>query len=208
MKKRISLILCVIFVMALLLPGCGGSDTIVGEWVGNIDYSKLMNGYMTAVGIGDYVSVNGLDVEMHMTFGEDGAYSMEISKASLESMMVQFMEQAKPGMRRMMEDMLAGTGTSLDDYLALSGMDFDSLMDQSLAESMDTSALELTVSGKYMVDGDVLYITDIVSEEPSENSEALNIELDGDTLSITGGEMPEEMQEIGDMLFPMVLTRK
>lgn len=185
----------------------GTRESIVGVWVGSIDMADALNEIMVANDLGDYMVFSGVVLDLTMTFTADGVCTMEVDPDSAEAAMDTLYDQMKSGMIKMLEDLLEAyeIDMTVEDYLAASGYTIDSLMEDSLGDTLTVDTLlDIGSDGYYTVDGSLLYLSTKQNDEMDEEEANPFTIVDG-VLSISVSE--EDSGDYTDMIFPLVLTR-
>ncbi len=96
---------------------------------------------------------------------------------------------------------------SVEDALAASGMDIDSMMDSMLSPEMITASLgEATESGSFVAKDGKLYFLDEGETKPGDDSAAMPYTLSGSKLTL---DKPSS-GDVGDLaeFFPMEFAKK
>lgn len=186
----------------------GKELTLVGEWVGTVDMSNMLN---EAIAGGDptmaqYCDFTDICFDLRMEFTEDGACTLYVDGDSAVKMAEIMKEQLVDFLYAYMGAMIeeSGLDMSVDDLLAMQGYTLDSFLDESFnVEQLASTFTDIYESGNYVAEDGLLYISDSLS------ADAMSVipnpyELDGDTLTIqgTGDESAEEA-----FMYPLVLHR-
>lgn len=183
-----------------------GTALIAGTWSTQYDMSSMLNDSINASdpGMAAYFDFHDLYITIEFYLGADGTASLSVTEDSVEPMLDEVKDQMVDGIKNMLTELLQAQGLDMtaDDYLAVSGMDLDALIDQSMNLDPDTLA-NLSYSGEYIVDGNKLFLME-TGEEPDPDSYLLYT-LTGDSLYVEAG--TEADTEVGKQLFPLTLTR-
>ena len=212
MKKILSLVLIGAMLLTALLSftGCGSdADKILGTWETTWDMSDMLAKEVAGEEIAQYMQIKDFAVVMRFTFNEDGTYKMEVSeesiKAAFETLKGQFVE----GMTAYMEDMLADSGLnmSVEEALALSGIDMDAIIEESFTEDMlDDVVDEFVSDGEYEVKDGKLYTFD--KGESLDENEYIRYELSGKELIFSELVSDEDdSAEAAEYLLPLTLKK-
>lgn len=209
MKKILSLALSALLLVALL-AGCGGGTAekgIAGSWAADVDMTEYLNAALSAEeDLGKYLTLDSFTIKLLADFNEDGTYSMKGDPDSAKAAMDGLKEQTKAAVTAYMEDMIKeqGLDMSLDELLEASGMSMDDLVDQmDQAYSTEDLLGDLTMEGKYLYEEGKLALSDSLDEE-ADLSTYEAVELDGDTLTLTGG---DDADSDFAGLYPVVFER-
>lgn len=213
MKKIVSLALVLVMVVAMF-AGCAASATdqekLVGTWKGELDMTEaIMEQASEAL---EGLELDSFKVTVVFTFKQDGTYTMNLDKASVEAAFENMVGSLEGFMTEMMEGMAQEAGMSLEDLLAMSGMTMDDMM-AMVTESLEEQDLvgelieDSKSEGKYKADGGKLFLSDGLDYEIDENVyDTYN--LDGDVLTLTntfGGDAEDE--DLIRSLYPIVLKK-
>lgn len=156
MKRFASLILVLAMVLCLL-AGCGNkeADALVGTWKADVDMTELISSQMGA-DVSQYITLDSVIFTMVLQFNEDGTFSSELDKASVETALNGVLQNVKDGTIAMLEAEIAGMGLEMtvEEMLAASGMDLDTLMAEmeaqmNLAGLTDQITAEAAGNGKF-----------------------------------------------------------
>ena len=205
MKKFLALVLAAVMLVGVL-AACGGSkDTVVsgdgieGKWSATLDMTKMLNEQMDTAGLGEFMQFSDFDLVLAMELKGDGTYTLKVDKDALAGSMESVKGQMKEGMTKYFADLMPGV--DVDEALGLMGMDMDSLLDQSL--DLDAMADSLDLAGQYKAEDGKLYLSNDVSEAPSDNY--LSCALDGNTLKLDAGNTAPDASLAG--MLPFVFER-
>ena len=181
------------------------ADLIVGKWSTKLDFGNLLAMSMGDVN-GQYFNDLKFEIALDMEFDKDGKAAMSVDEDAITSSFETLKNDLKVGMKKMLEDIAAAYGITVEDMAAAEGFsDIDSYLDASLAQLTVDSILGgmdvVNADGTYEIDGGNLYIlTD--GEEKSEDN-CIVFEVDEETLKF---DMPEDMKaETGDDVTMSVL---
>ena len=168
MKKLLSVVLTVALVLSFtLIAGCfdKAEKAFYGDWEAEID---LSDSFAEALGdAGDEVAEAfknaKLATKLNMSFKEDGTFSTEIDEDALVESFKSNKDTFAEYFTAYFEQLLEGSGVSVEDALASQGMSLDSLIDNALDEgvaAMKESLSDTSQSGKFKVDGNKLYLAE------------------------------------------------
>ena len=212
MKKILSLVLIGAMLLTALLSftGCGSdADKILGTWETTWDMSDMLAKEVAGEEIAQYMQIKDFAVVMRFTFNEDGTYKMEVSEESLKAAFETLKGQFVEGMTAYMEDMLADSGLnmSVEEALALSGIDMDAIIEESFTEDMlDDVVDEFVSDGEYEVKDGKLYTFD--KGESLDENEYIRYELSGKELVFS--ELVSDVDdsaEAAEYLLPLTLKK-
>ena len=205
MKKRISVLLCLVMVLSLCLCGCGKNDTaILGTWKTNIDMAEAVNEAMSAEDpeLGKYLALPSFNVTMTMTFREDGTYKMEVDEAAVLEELDNVSTTLMYGMLDYLQVMLAEQGLELDynAIIEMSGLNLETVKEE-LKNSIDLEAMfrEVDMEGQYLAEKGKLYTTPSLSEKVSKSSYESYM-ISGNTMVVNEG---KGAPSVGDFIYPV-----
>ncbi len=212
MKKILSLVLIGAMLLTALLSftGCGSdADKILGTWETTWDMSDMLAKEVAGEEIAQYMQIKDFAVVMRFTFNEDGTYKMEVSEESLKAAFEALKGQFVEGMTAYMEDMLADSGLnmSVEEALALSGIDMDAIIEESFTEDMlDDVVDEFVSDGEYEVKDGKLYTFD--KGESLDENEYIRYEFSGKELVFSELVSDEDHSaEAAEYLLPLTLKK-
>ena len=187
MKKFLALALSTVLLVCVL-AACGGGDKgavsgdgIEGKWSASLDMTEMLNQQMATAGLGEFMQFSDFDLVLAMELKGDSTYTLKVDKDALAGSLDSVKGQMKEGMTKYFAELMPGV--DVDDALAQMGMNMDDLLDQSL--DLDTMAGSLDLAGQYKYEDGKLYMSNDVSEAPSDNY--LTCTLDGNTLALDAG---------------------
>ena len=181
------------------------AELIVGTWETEMSMTDYYGDDMGELeGMEAYFDFDKIKITMTFEFEEDGTYTMSVDGDEAEIKAI-----LRDGFEKLLNDMLEGTGYTLEDAAAEEGMTADEYLDALMEESFGSGDLidvddEL---GEYKVKNGKLYLFD----EGDELDEGTYYEykLKGDKLTLVAeyedGELSDE-SEAG--LYPMDFVRK
>ena len=86
MKKRIALLLTFVLVLSMALCACGEKKSpVVGTWKTEIDLVETINQKMDAIGLGEFVNLDSVNLPLVMEFREDGTGSMGVDAEAINA---------------------------------------------------------------------------------------------------------------------------
>lgn len=210
MKRKVSLMLVLGMIAALVLSGCGKKDEskdLVGEWQATLEMADTLNeSFASEPGMSEYLNIDSFALKMDLSLRDDGTFSMSLNEASVNDAFESIKQPLKDGMTAYLEASLEGTGMSLED--ALGGSDMDTMIDTMLSPEMITESLgDTTESGNYTAQDGKLYFLDAGVTKPDDNSESMPYTLSGTKLTLDKPTNGEDLGELADF-FPLEFTKQ
>lgn len=210
MKRKVSLLLVLGMIAALVLGGCGKKDdskSLVGEWQATLEMVDYLNESLNSdPDMASYINIDSFALKMDLSLRDDGSFTMALNEASVTDALNSIKTPMKDGITAYMENMASGMGMSVDDLLAAAGMDLDSMIDELLSPEMILSSIgDASESGNYVAQDGKLYLLDEGVTKPGSNDEAIPYTLSGNKLSL---EKPSG-SDLGDLadFFPLEFTK-
>ena len=219
-KRIAALLLALVMVFALCACSDSGSgkdkdkgekvekktdaELIVGTWETEMSMTDYYGDDMGELeGMEAYFDFDKIKITMTFEFEEDGTYTMSVDGDEAEINAI-----LRDGFEKLLNDMLEGTGYTLEDAAAEEGMTADEYLDALMEESFGSGDLidvddEL---GEYKVKNGKLYLFD----EGDELDEGTYYEykLKGDKLTLVAEYEDGETTEASDTIFPLDFVRK
>ena len=219
-KRIAALLLALVMVFALCACSDSGSgkdkdkgekvekktdaELIVGTWETEMSMTDYYGDDMGELeGMEAYFDFDKIKITMTFEFEEDGTYTMSVDGDEAEIKAI-----LRDGCENLLNDMLEGTGYTLEDAAAEEGMTADEYIDALMEESFGSGDLidvddEL---GEYKVKNGKLYLFD----EGDELDEGTYYEykLKGDKLTLVAEYEDGETTEASDTIFPLDFVRK
>ena len=216
-KRIAALLLALVMVFALCACSDSGSgkdkdkgekktdaELIVGTWESEMSMTDYYGDDMGELeGMEAYFDFDKIKITMTFEFEEDGTYTMSVDGDEAEIKAI-----LRDGCVKLINDMLEGTGYTLEDAAAEEGMTADEYIDALMEESFGSGDLidvddEL---GEYKVKNGKLYLFD----EGDELDEGTYYEykLKGDKLTLVAEYEDGETTEASDTIFPLDFVRK
>ena len=219
-KRIAALLLALVMVFALCACSDSGSgkdkdkgekvekktdaELIVGTWETEMSMTDYYGDDMGELeGMEAYFDFDKIKITMTFEFEEDGTYTMSVDGDEAEINAI-----LRDGFEKLMNDMLEGTGYTIEDVAAEEGMTADEYLDALMEESFGSGDLidvddEL---GEYKVKNGKLYLFD----EGDELDEGTYYEykLKGDKLTLVAEYEDGETTEASDTIFPLDFVRK
>ena len=216
-KRIAALLLALVMVFALCACSDSGSgkdkdkgekktdaELIVGTWETEMSMTDYYGDDMGELeGMEAYFDFDKIKITMTFEFEEDGTYTMSVDGDEAEIKAI-----LRDGCVKLMNDMLEGTGYTIEDAAAEEGMTADEYIDALMEESFGSGDLidvddEL---GEYKVKNGKLYLFD----EGDELDEGTYYEykLKGDKLTMLSEYVDGETTEASDTIFPLDFVRK
>ena len=180
------------------------AELIVGTWETEMSMTYYYGDDMGELeGMEAYFDFDKIKITMTFEFEEDGTYTMSVDGDEAEIKAI-----LRDGFEKLLNDMLEGTGYTLEDAAAEEGMTADEYLDALMEESFGSGDLidvddEL---GEYKVKNGKLYLFD----EGDELDEGTYYEykLKGDKLTLVAEYEDGETTEASDTIFPLDFVRK
>ena len=219
-KRIAALLLALVMVFALCACSDSGSgkdkdkgekvekktdaELIVGTWETEMSMTDYYGDDMGELeGMEAYFDFDKIKITMTFEFEEDGTYTLSVDGDEAEIKAI-----LRDGFEKLLNDMLEGTGYTLEDAAAEEGMTADEYIDALMEESFGSGDLidvddEL---GEYKVKNGKLYLFD----EGDELDEGTYYEykLKGDKLTLVAEYEDGETTEASDTIFPLDFVRK
>ena len=216
-KRIAALLLALVMVFALCACSDSGSgkdkdkgekktdaELIVGTWETEMSMTDYYGDDMGELeGMEAYFDFDKIKITMTFEFEEDGTYTMSVDGDEAEIKAI-----LRDGCVKLINDMLEGTGYTLEDAAAEEGMTADEYIDALVEESFGSGDMidvddEL---GEYKVKNGKLYLFD----EGDELDEGTYYEykLKGDKLTLVAEYEDGETTEASDTIFPLDFVRK
>ena len=214
MKKILSLTLTALL-LAALLAGCGGAGGgaaeekgITGSWAADVDMTEYLNEMLSEdEEIGQFLTLDNFTIKLLAEFKEDGTYTMAGDPESAQAAMDSLKEQLKGALTDYLQAMIdeSGMDTTVEELLTEAEMTMDDLMaEMDEAYSAEDLVGDLNAEGKYLFEDGKLALSDSLDEE-ADIAEYEAATLEGDTLTLTGGE-DADSEFAG--LYPIVFERQ
>ena len=217
-KRIAALLLALVMVFALCACSDSGSgkdkdekvekktdaELIVGTWETEMSMTDYYGDDMGELeGMEAYFDFDKIKITMTFEFEEDGTYTMSVDGDEAEINAI-----LRDGFEKLMNDMLEGTGYTIEDVAAEEGMTADEYLDALMEESFGSGDL-IDVdddTGEYKVKNGKLYLFD----EGDELDEGTYYEykLKGDKLTLVAEYEDGETTEASDTILPLDFVRK
>lgn len=216
-KRIAALLLALAMVFALCACSDSGSgkdkdkadkktdaDLIVGTWETEMSMTDYYGDDMGELeGMEAYFDFDKIKITMTFEFNEDGTYTMSVDGDEAEIKAI-----LRDGCEKLFNDMLEGTGYTLEDAAAEEGMTVDEYLDALMEESFGSGDL-IDVdddTGEYKVKNGKLYLFD-EGDELDEDT-YYEYKLKGDKLTMLSEYVDGETTEASDAIFPLDFVRK
>lgn len=180
-KRMVSLWL--VLVMAFALCSCGKAENVeqennllVGTWQAEVDIADHLN---ETAGF-DY-TVEQFVIRIQLLFKEDGTVTMTYDRDYLDEQQTKMAENLWDVMMQMHGEDLGVEPSEVERILLDSGWDADILRRAMGLDSVVENLKDL--EGCWCLEENVLYI----DPEAAENADPMEISLENDRLSVTGG---------------------
>ena len=216
-KRIAALLLALVMVFALCACSDSGSgkdkdkgekktdaELIVGTWETEMSMTDYYGDDMGELeGMEAYFDFDKIKITMTFEFEEDGTYTMSVDGDEAEIKAI-----LRDGFEKLLNDMLEGTGYTLEDAAAEEGMTANEYIDALMEESFGSGDL-IDVdddTGEYKVKNGKLYLFD----EGDELDEGTYYEykLKGDKLTLVAEYEDGETTEASDTILPLDFVRK
>lgn len=178
--KRI-LALLLALALSVSVSACGEQSPIVGNWLGVLDYSQILQEELSDEEVWEEIPISGVILEMLFSFEADGTFSTKITQESIDAMVETLLDIAVDGLAKKLEDRQETVPS-------------EQILRQMLEDKIDVSALtaplEFTFgSGYYVYGNNRIYIGSqerSLRVNPEENAaEILDVTIAGDTITVT-----------------------
>ena len=219
-KRIAALLLALVMVFALCACSDSGSgkdkdkgekvekktdaELIVGTWETEMSMTDYYGDDMGELeGMEAYFDFDKIKITMTFEFEEDGTYTMSVDGDEAEIKAI-----LRDGFEKLLNDMLEGTGYTLEDAAAEEGMTADEYLDALMEESFGSGDLidvddEL---GEYKVKNGKLYLVEDGDE--LDEGDYFEYKLKGDKLTLVAEYEDGETTEASDTIFPLDFVRK
>lgn len=213
MKKRLSIILCIVLTFSMLftMTGCGSEeDKLTGTWKGNIDYTDVMNElFPMAIGeeLASYFVFEDLEMSLIFEF-DDGIMTMSVDEDSADDLVNNIMDACVDGVEKLYQDIIDSYGydMTVDELLESQGTSMDELVEQMNTDDMVEEITSMAVKCKYEVkEGKILLSEDEDSEVSEDNY--MKYTVSDDELKITDISGTDEIDALKELL-PLELEKK
>lgn len=211
MKKTMAMLLCVLLAFSVMLTGCANEkDALIGTWRGSVDLVQFLNEGLSSVDpeLGEYLRVSEFKMVYNLTFNEDGTYTMGADRDAVREAFDAVMKEMEVGLTEYLEYILNAQGLdmSVEEFMALSGLSMDALMEEAFTEDMmEEIASSMDMQGKFDAKDGKLYMSESLDTVPDTNVFEY-YKLEGVTLTIDEGTQGED-RELMEFIYPMVLTK-
>lgn len=213
MKRKISLILSMLLVLSMVfaLTGCGGGNAqkaLVGEWEASLDMKDFVNeGMKEDEEMAEYLMIDEFVITLKFAFNEDGTYKMSSDESSIKEALEGVKNSMVDGLNRYFEDYIAESGLdmSVEDVLALSGTTLDELAAEAFGDNLAKEVADsITLEGNYKAEGGKLYLSD-GTEHLVDKNVYYTYELSGGELKLLAFYGQDD--EFGADMYPIVFKK-
>ena len=177
------------------------AQKLVGTWVTEVDASDFMSDMLYEKS-GIDLTLEDFVLSMTMTFNEDGTVTAEGDASRAVAAMAIVIDEL---WEEIIKSIAEQTGMSIEEVekmMEQQGMTKEVLAEQNGPESMFGTEDEMTMSAKWLLDENELY----VGEDDPEDEDPVVIEFKGsDEFHIV--EVPDDPDDIGQYLLPLVFKR-
>lgn len=166
--------------------------TVVGEWYGTVDLSTTMNNAIVGsdASLGQYFTFSGLTLGINLILTEDGTCNLSVDKNSAQELMGTLKAQLADGFTAYVEDLCEqyGFDYTAEEFLGMMGYTMDSFIDEYIdTDSLVNNLTDISSVGKYVVENDVLYMSDDMDKDPM-SVKGNPYVLEGNVLTINASE--------------------
>ena len=180
------------------------AELIVGTWETEMSMTDYYGDDMGELeGMEAYFDFDKIKITMTFEFEEDGTYTMSVDGDEAEIKAI-----LRDGCVKLMNDMLEGTGYTIEDAAAEEGMTADEYIDALMEESFGSGDL-IDVdddTGEYKVKNGKLYLFD--GGDELDEGTYYEYKLKGDKLTLVAEYEDGETTEASDTIFPLDFVRK
>ena len=206
MKKRIALLLTFVLVLSMALCACGEKKSpVVGTWKTEIDLVETINQKMDAIGLGDFVNLDSVNLPLVIEFREDGTGSMGVDAEAINATVNKLVADMTVDLEAYFTDLFASMGlqVDLDAALATFGISMDDLATEAELLVKDILA-ELATEFNYKTEDGKLYMSEGLNSQIGDTYKTY--ELKGKTLTLdVGNDVTNDL--LTEILYPMTLKR-
>ena len=212
LKKITAIVLALIIIASL--AACSGGNSIVGKWNYDLQFKDLVESMVKQnLSTSDekteamydelFKAFDDCSVIVTLEFKDDGTFTFAADKASAEAAV----EKVKANLKTAIPKAYAAMGVSEDDfdrYLKLQGKTIDDLVAEFSKQFNVSSFDTMESSGKYVLEGNKLYM---YTGDTKNDSEYCEIEMKGNEFDITKVNGDIESLKGVDSLLPMKFTK-
>ena len=212
MKKIISLLLCVVLAVSMMavLSGCGGAkEDITGKWEAEVNMAEAINQSVAGAdaSMAEIINFKDFTLKIELELNKDGTYKMYCDEASatkaFANLKVDFKDMMIDYLEKTISD--AGLEMSIDDMLALTGLNLDQLIEESFTDAiLDEMISEMYSEGQYKAENGKFYTSDDIDEAPASTA-AESYTLEGNKLTLNGLTGTED--ELYGLIYPLEFKR-
>ena len=165
-------------------------ESVAGNWRGCVNIARNINAQLKAEGKDPGFEFECVEIDVLLNWNSDMTYSIRYDESTFGATFEQFIDNYEKGMTEYFEQYIKDnkSDTTVEAIIQASG--FDSMRDfaeSAVSEDMlrDFISFENT-EGKYSVSEEVIYLSDNLTEEPSESMK-ISYEYFDVKFVITGG---------------------
>lgn len=182
--------------------------TVVGQWKGPMDLTDAVNQSLAAADatLAQYLTFSDLTLDFILVLNEDGTCTFGVDTASAEKLSENMKSQLVAGGTEYLNDLLAGMGYSYtaQEFLGMQGYTVESYLSGVInTDALVQNLAGISISGKYVAEDDVLYISDSMDQDPK-SSEGIEIVLTANTLTL---KMPDDSAVSSFLASDLVMER-
>lgn len=185
------------------------AELIVGTWEAKLDmgeyFDTLTDSDPDMAVMAAYFDFSGVELAVNYEFDKDGSYRLSFSAADEEKLRIAF----RNAVGKLVNDMLVGTGYTLEDAAAEEGMTVDELLDAVMEENGFNSEDffdDSNESGSYKIKDGKLYLAE--DGDDIDDDDYFEYKLKGDKLTLVAKYSDGEVDDASDAMFPMNFVRK
>ena len=212
MKKIISLLLCVVLAVSMMavLSGCGGAkEDVTGKWEAEVNMAEILNKSIAQAdaSMEEIINFKDFTLKINLDLNKDGTYKMycneEVAAKAFVGLKAEFKDMMVAYLEKSIED--AGLDMSIDDMLALTGMNLDDIIEEAFTEELiDEMVDEMYSEGQYKAEDGKFYTSDDIDVAPA-SSAAESYTLEDNKLTLMG--LSGQDNELYDLIYPLTFKR-
>ena len=185
------------------------AELIVGTWEAKLDmgeyFDMLMDSDPEMALMAAYFDFSGVELAVNYEFDKDGSYQLSFSVADEEKLKMVL----RKAIEKVVNDMLAGTGYTIEEAAAEEGMTVDAFFDAMLEEiGFDSQELlsDSNESGSYVIKDGKLYFAE--DGDDIDEDDYVEYKLKGDKLTFVEEYEDGELTDDTGAIFPLDFVRK
>ncbi len=148
-------------------------ESVSGRWRGFVNIAKDINAQLKAEGKNPGFEFDSVEIGVILTWNPDMTYSLSYDEGTFDTTFEQFIENYEDGMTEYLEKYIKDNklDTTVEAIIKTSG--FNSMREfaeSAVHEDMLRDFINFNnAEGKYSVGRDVIYLSDALTKEPSDN---------------------------------------